>query len=161
MSIIYDALQKIQQTRDVKPYQLVIRETIMSKWWKVIISIFIVMMLMVSAAIFYQQIVNTSHQISRYLISSVNPYYKNMAQYTEQLFHVNKKPIVTVIQDNDYIKTHHLGGVFISDNLQAALINGKMTYLGHVVDGLRIIAIDRQSITLLNADHVLVLHINF
>lgn len=150
MSIIYNALQKIQQNREND--SATSNQEMMSRddWIDVGIALIIAILLAVLMIAHYPQF-NKNTLIKPTAIAFSLP---NSVPLTKPI------PKVRVALDvAEYKNQHRLNGVFISEEEKMAMINNHFFNLGDIVDGLKIVNIEFDRIKLKNEQGSLELRI--
>lgn len=141
MSIIYDALQKIQQSREKKREGSRFVSVLQGHWLDTGISFCIAVLMAVLAVVIFP----------------------TMKTFAEAFF---VKPVVEVVpsvpppfNEIEYKAKNSLNGVFISHDEKTALINNQFYNEGDNVDGMKIISIKNDGVMLKNNEATLVLRV--
>ena len=129
MSIIYDALQKTQQNLANRHNITTQKKSNQRAQWLDICLILIIAFLFIAVAFAYYPLLKKS-------LSSTTP-----------------QPANTVATQGNYV----LNGVFLSDQEKVALINNKPFHIGDTIDGLKVVAIELDSIQLKDTKNTFVL----
>lgn len=137
VSIIYKALQKTQKNRDrVTTVSTAKRSPKLMLWIDLGLITAIGILLFVVLHAYYPQ---AKHYFSKKAI---------------------KTPLVApLINEVDYKNKHVLNGTFISDTTKIAMINNHYCHLGEIIDGMKLVSIDDNIVTLQNEKQVFILKV--
>jgi hypothetical protein len=139
VSIIYKALQKTQKNRDrITTVSAVKKSTKNPHWIDLGLITVIGILVFVILHAYYPQ-------ASHYFTHKKNPVITPIA--------------IPLINEADYKNKHTLNGTFISDTTKIAMINNQYHHLGEGVDGMKIVGIDDNLVTLQNDKQIFVLKV--
>lgn len=161
MSIIYDALQKTQQKRESRygrnSFILERRSFSVRQFNTVLLLLILCLMSYLTYQSFHILPKRQSQPITVQAKSIVNPIVKPTVApvVAEQ----SPPPLPQAIPSSPSVsgQTLVLNGVYVSDQEKLALINNKTFHLGDVVDGLKIVEIEFNRVTLQSKTGALVL----
>lgn len=154
MSIIYDALQKTQKTRDAQaqaaegPASNATAHRMVRL--DIVLMAIIVVMLIVEIIMHYPR----SHQAVQ------PPHVAKAAPVVQPQPQAQTQPPLDAALNTaleDYRDNHTVNGVFMSEKDKLALIDSKPYHVGDDVDGMTIVAINMNSVKLRNLDRTVVL----
>ena len=128
MSIIYDALNKTQQIRELKNKKET--QNFSLKWLMFSISLIFLFCILLLLFFLFRQ-----------------------PEMTPVVVKKRDMPIAQKLPSSSYV----LSGVFISNNQQLAIINHRYYHVGDQIDGMNIIGMNINEVKLKDKDHVLIL----
>jgi len=128
VSIIYDALNKTQQIRELKNKKET--QNFSLKWLMFSISLIFLFCILLLLFFLFRQ-----------------------PEMTPVVVKKRDMPIAQKLPSSSYV----LSGVFISNNQQLAIINHRYYHVGDQIDGMNIIGMNINEVKLKDKDHVLIL----
>ena len=142
MSIIYDALQKIQQSREKKrdgsPF---LNQLTQISWIDMGLSICIGALMLALAFVTFP----------------------SLKMYAESLLGKSATVVIPsgppIFNATEYKNKNSLNGIFVSPTEKTALINNQFFKIGDHVDGMKIVSIENDGVTLRNNEATLVLRV--